>query len=362
MLLYKIVDSKKTSDRFSILDFLIPTMYFSLMERRFDRRQLGRYALAGTVAVLGLGEALESKPHSYFQELVSEHEEQEFITQAALQCANSCELESLPHSLAFDTSARPYKLVIPGLARAGLPNVKDGWDYKIIPMVAAGETAPPKPKRPEWTHEVLLNPVFKGPSDRPLVALTVDDGYFNREEILKSIIDQDVSATFLIVGSIMDQDPDFVRKANDSGRITWGNHTYTHADLSQKSTSFIQSELSRTEESLKRICGATTIPFMRPPGGARSNSSITAAANSGFRTFLWNVSGDAGTQWTPSNPKALIDYYMGLLDSQKNPWGSIILTHFRPATAVALPGIIKGIRERGMEPVSLDRLYEDGRT
>lgn len=247
-----------TFNKSQILDFLLPTVYFANMERKFDRRQLGRYALAGTVAALGIGEALESKPHSYLQELFSEHEEQEFITQAAIRCANSCEFENPPYSLAFDTSELPYKLVIPGLAKAGLPNVKDGWDYKIIPMIAAGETVSPKPERPEWPREVLLDPVFKGPSDRPLVALTIDDGYFNREEILESIVDEGVSATFLIVGSIMDQDPDFIRKANDSGRITWGNHTYTHADLSQNSASFIQSELSRTEESLKRICGATT--------------------------------------------------------------------------------------------------------
>lgn len=80
--------------------------------------------------------------------------------------------------------------------------------------------------------------------------------------------------------------------------------------------------------------------------------------------MLWNVSGDAGTQWTSYDPRALANYYFGLMDRMSNPWGSIILMHFRESTAIskvngvgsALALVIDGVRARGMEPVSADRL------
>lgn len=328
------------------------------MSERFSRRKLLAYA-----AGIGAGAIAGDRKHACrdFERLGQEDGYNRFINEQAYRCLLACGDEKNPHSLAFDTSSLPYKLYVPGLAVANYPNVTDGWDVRVLPMMASGEIPPLEPERPKWPKEVLQNPVFQGPSDRPLVALTIDDGYFNRNEILDTIIREDVSATFLIIGSVMDSDPAFIKRAQESGRITWGNHTYTHGDLTRKNAGEIESELSRTEATLKKIVGATTIPFMRPPGGARSSMSITAAANLGFRTFLWNVSGDAGTQWTPSDPQALVNYYMGLLDRQANPWGSIILTHFRPATSAALPIMIREIRRRGMEPVSLDRLYEGGR-
>lgn len=300
-----------------------------------------------------------------------------FVNRQALACANQCEGAQLSQSLAFDTSdPRKYKLFIPEIATASRPNVPDGWNVRTIPMVASGEVPiePPKLERPKWSRDILLNPVFQGPSDRPLVALTIDDGTYNREEVLQTIIRKDVTATFLITGSIMDKDPEFVKKAQASGRITWANHTYDHQSLANMTEAQIGDEYSRTEAALKRITGQTTIPFARPPGGfgtdkSKNDKIVSVGAQNGFRTFLWNVSADAGDQWPAKGQTALANYYMGLVDSYKNPWGSIILMHFLPTTALpsasgapsALEQVIDGARARGMEPVSLDRLYEGGR-
>ncbi len=333
----------------------------SMSDRRFiSRRGLGKVAIGAALAFGGIG-GQDTEPHGHLPD--DEDGYHNFINEQALLCLAQCGDAKIPYSLAFDTNSTPYQLVVPGIARDNRIGKYDGNHPIYLPGLASGELIPPitKAERPKWEQGVLLNPVFKGPSDRLLVALTIDDGYFNRNEILATIIAEDISATFLIVGLVMDSDVNFIKKAQDSGKITWGNHTYTHGGLTQKSAVGIQDELGRAEASLKKITGATTIPFMRPPGGAKTSSSIAAAANSGFRTFLWNVSGDAGTQWTSDNPQALADYYMGLLDRQGNPWGSIILLHFRPATSAALPLMIREIRRRGMEPVSLDKLYEDGR-
>lgn len=337
------------------------------MERRIDRRAFGRVGLGAAATVFGVAGGIDGNSTVESGIYNEEFRFQQFVNNEALRCGNECGDGELTQSLAFDISnPLKYKLVIPELATAGRPNVPDGWHSEVIPMLAAGEVPPPKPKRPEWPENELSFPIFKGPSDKPLVALTVDDGYQNRNEILQTILEKKVSATFLTIGSVIDGDPDFVRRANATGNVTWANHTYDHILLAGKDETFVQDQLKRTEDAFKRACGATTLPMWRPPGGGVESIPISAAKKMGFRSILWNVSGDAGLQWSASDPTALADYYLGLIDKQSNPWGSIILNHFRESTAVSKAGgvqsafaqIIDGIRARGMEPVSLDKLLE----
>lgn len=340
------------------------------MERLFSRRRFVEGAIGGVALVAGFGDSARSKSivtvaeRGYELELREEFPDQEHVRELAQVCSDLC--GSLRHS---------GSLVLAN----GVPAlIAEGEFMYLLPQLARGEvsTVPTEPQvvskadRPRWSREVLLAPVFKGPADRPLVALTVDDGYGAREEILGTIVAKEASATFFLIGQVMEQFPDFVRRARDSGRVEFGNHTYTHADLRAKSWEQIANgEIKRSEDLLWEIAGQTTLPYARPAGGNRNKSVDEAFADRSCRPILWNVSGDAGTQWTSNNPKALADYYLGLLDRQQNPWGSIILMHFRPSTGIstvsgvpsAFELLIDGVRARGMEPVSLGKLYEDGR-
>jgi len=51
-----------------------------------------------------------------------------------------------------------------------------------------------------------------------MVALTVDDGYFSRNEILDVLIEAGVHATFFIIGRVLVSDADFVRRAVSENR------------------------------------------------------------------------------------------------------------------------------------------------
>lgn len=237
--------------------------------------------------------------------------------------------------------------------------------YRIgIPGVVADKgELPPRPfanERPNWPKEVLRLPVYKGPSDRPLVALTIDDGFLVRHEILDVLVSKGAGATFFLIGDRViqkDQNFIFIKRALDLG-YEIGNHTYTHGDLDKKTQEQIKFELSKCEEVLKAISpGTSTLPYLRPPGGNKHTLSIETAADMGYRMFLWTISGDIGNYST----NELVNLYLRQIDSLANPWGSIILMHFIPRSLLALPAIIDGIRTRGMEPVSLTRLYEGGR-
>lgn len=220
----------------------------------------------------------------------------------------------------------------------------------------------PKPEillKPSWSKEVLLRPVRQGPSDRPLVGLTIDDGFLARNEVLDSLIAKGVKATFFIIGRVAVTDPDFIRKACDFG-FEFGNHTYSHSDLTRMTTVQMKADIQRCEDVLTGIDErAKPIPYLRPPGGARNSLTDQAGTSLGYRSIIWNVSGDAGANYTPEQLGRL--YLNDQFYKSGNPWGSIMLIHFNARTAAALGPIIDGIRGLGMEPVQLSKLYEGGR-
>lgn len=254
-----------------------------------------------------------------------------------------------------------YHLYAPQVATGSTRPQYDGKVILTVPGVANGEVHPqPATKlflRPEWSDEVLHDPAFSGPNDRPLVGLTIDDGYYNRKEIIDVLAAKKVFATLFPIGKIMEQDMEFVKRAIESGQEI-ANHSYSHEDMTRKTEAEINREWDLNEAIVgSAVKGATTVPFARPYGGNKSLFSIDVTAKRRYRTMLWNISGDAGNY----TPDQLINLYMGQIDRMKNPWGSIVLLHFRPATLQALPSIIDGIRYKGMEPVSLTKLFESNR-
>ncbi|PWB48169.1 MAG: hypothetical protein C3F10_01990 [Dehalococcoidia bacterium] len=230
-------------------------------------------------------------------------------------------------------------------------------------------TSPPGLTKPVWDPSVLNTFVSMGPQDRPMVALTIDDGAAALDETLKVIRDEGAGATFFLTGKYLDRRKDFLQQALETPGIEIANHTWNHSDLSSLGDDRIREELTRFETMLAdTVHGASSAPFMRPPGGAKSERVVQVAAGLGYRTILWTISGDAGTL----APGQLVEHYLRQIDrrtevvdgqvSYRGAWGSIILMHFRPGTCSVLPDIIREIRARGMQPVSLSKLYEDGRT
>ncbi len=230
-------------------------------------------------------------------------------------------------------------------------------------------TPPRRLSKPAWDSSVLNSAVGRGPSDRPMVALTIDDGAMSLDETLKVIREEGAGATFFLTGKYLDRRRDFLEQALDTPGVEIGNHTWNHSDLPGLNDARVSEEIGRFEELLAdTVRGATSAPYLRPPGGSKSDRVVAIAAALGYRTILWNISGDGGS--VP--PAQLADLYMRQLDKRQTivdgkpgyqeAWGSIILLHFRPGTCSVLPDLIRGIRARGMEPVALSTLYEGGRT
>ena len=211
-------------------------------------------------------------------------------------------------------------------------------------------TPTPAPsRRPAWDPQTLASILRAGPPDRPAVALTIDDGWTARDEVLAVLKELRVRATFFLAGRAVAGDPGFIARALDAG-MELANHTWDHYLLTDKSFEYVQNDILQLEQFVRDAApGATTIPYMRPSGGAVNETVVAAAASLGYRVVLWSGSSGDGLQST--TPEQMLANVL----AAARP-GAIILTHFGPRLQVALPAMVEGLRGLGLEPVTLSEL------
>ena len=204
--------------------------------------------------------------------------------------------------------------------------------------------------RPQWGPGQLGQVVYNVRTDAPLVALTLDDGWSERSRVLELVKAQRLQLTFFLTGGAVRGDRQFLADALNAG-MELGNHTMDHADLTLKSVAGIQQDLIDFETLVSTaVPGATTQPYLRPPGGAVNATVARAAAAIGYRAINWNSSsGDGSASTTP-------DQMVANALSRAAP-GAIILMHFGPRALIAIPPLVQQLRAKGLEPVSLSRLF-----
>ncbi len=231
--------------------------------------------------------------------------------------------------------------------------------YAVPAETAQPSTPTPSPSptprpgfepRPVWTSQLLSQVARSGPADRPLVGLTIDDGWTARDGVLAVLKERKVQPTFFLTGRAIANDRDFIARALDGG-CEIGNHTMDHAWLVDKSKAYIQKDLQDFEDLVRSIVpDATTVPYMRPSGGAINQTVIDASAELGYRPILWSASTADGSRST--TPDQMVRNAL-----TAGP-GAILIMHFSERAVAALPGIIDGLRAQGLEPVSLTALFQ----
>jgi peptidoglycan/xylan/chitin deacetylase (PgdA/CDA1 family) len=192
------------------------------------------------------------------------------------------------------------------------------------------------------------------PTDEKQVALTFDDGP-NPDatpEILDTLAEYGVHATFFILGRHAERWPELVHRAVKEEHQV-GNHGYFHRKLHFKLPHYVRRDVTLGKRAIERA-GAMTPHFFRAPHGFRSPWVSAIAGSLGERTIGWSLG-----VWDSDKPgvKAIVDR---TVEGVKP--GSIVLLHDgdgynsngdRMQTAAALPRIITGLRDRGYEFVTL---------
>jgi peptidoglycan/xylan/chitin deacetylase (PgdA/CDA1 family) len=140
--------------------------------------------------------------------------------------------------------------------------------------------------------------VFRIDTDDPVVALTFDAGsdlgYAN--DILDTLSELGVAASFGITGSFAEDHPDVVRRMANEGHVVM-NHSYDHPSFTGVSSSDVvlttadrQAELQLADSVIAPLIGHSTTPFWRPPFGDYDDSVLGDVGAIGYGTTVrWTI-------------------------------------------------------------------------
>jgi len=206
----------------------------------------------------------------------------------------------------------------------------------------------------------LLGPVvFRGTTEAPArVALTFDDGPDGdvTPRILDRLGEAGVAAAFFVIGRNVEQHPALVERIHREGHLV-GNHSYHHAWLgTMRRLRYWRDELARTDDLIEPLIGARPVLF-RPPMGFRNWHMTRAVREGRYVSTTWTLRALDGRPTTADRiarrlvPRATAGAIIALHDGHE-PGRHRDLG----PTIDALPRIIAGLRDRGLEPARLDEL------
>ena len=211
------------------------------------------------------------------------------------------------------------------------------------PVVSAAETdvAPVTAPTPE------PDPT-KAPREKA-VALTFDDGPSreNTGKILDVLKKYGAHATFFVLGDRARVDGDLLKQELEAG-CEIGSHSWNHPQLSKISWSDVKSQVSRTDNIVKKMTDGYQIKLLHPPYGAISDTMRKKLKKP---MILWNVD---TLDWKTRDAKKV---FKKVKKEVKD--GDIILMHdIHAETAEAIKQVVPWLVEQGYDILSVSELAE----
>lgn len=223
--------------------------------------------------------------------------------------------------------------------------------------LASATSATPTPT-PSTSATVAGGPagfVSSGPRTKQQVALTFHaSGDPDLATQLLALLDaRHVPMTAFVVGSWLDANPALASRMLASGHEL-ANHTYTHPAFSHLDAAAMANEVVQCRDALLRLGGAPGAYF-RPSGTSNGTDTpadevLEAARQAGYRVVL-------GYDVDPADytdPGAATVSARVLAAIQP---GSVVSLHFgHQGTLDALPAVLSGLAQRGLQPVTASAL------
>jgi peptidoglycan-N-acetylglucosamine deacetylase len=195
--------------------------------------------------------------------------------------------------------------------------------------------------------------------DRPVVALTFDDGPNEpyTSQIAAILAARGAVATFFQVGRCVQRHPGVTAGLAAAGHVV-GNHSFTHSFTRGWTTAVVRRELGDAQEALVGELGRRPLLY-RPPWLIRTAGVLDAVRAEG----LTAISGTFCHPLEPLQPAARRIARLAL--AQVRP-GGIVIFHDgyddrggdRSATVEAVEIVVDTLLERGYGFVTVDRLLD----
>lgn len=199
------------------------------------------------------------------------------------------------------------------------------------------------------------NEVYRVPTDRPLVALSFDDGpnpTFT-PQVLDILERHHAKATFFLIGERASQYPELVARIKADGHEV-GNHYYKNGSTLFHSDARFVLYLEQTE----RTIGPMQEPkLFRAPGGVAWPGQLRLAQAHGYKCVLGSA--------YPHDPMHPPVWYIRWLIEKNLVPGTIVILHdgiSDPTCGIqALPKILDEGHRRGLSFVSIGELLKASR-
>lgn len=196
-----------------------------------------------------------------------------------------------------------------------------------------------------------------GPREEKKVALSFDDGPDDvyTVQILDVLKEQDVQATFFIMGRRAEIFPEIVNRMTVEGHVL-ANHTWSHPDILKLTNDKILEELQKTDQIIKDL-NCYHPKFFRPPYGSIDREKLELVIKEGYAVISWDVD---SLDWKGLDAA---EVKTNILENVIP--GSIILQHSAggigedlSGTVEALPEIIEVLKKDGYQFVTIDQLLD----
>lgn len=186
------------------------------------------------------------------------------------------------------------------------------------------------------------------PVERPVVALTFDDGprRSTTGKLLEGLAQRGVHATFFLVGEMLEGNGDLVEQMAAEGHQI-GVHTYDHVWLTALSATDFEKQVGRTRQLLTEIAGEGSY-WLRPPYGGVDRGVEKRA---GSPIILWSVDPE---DWDDKNVERIVEH---IVSNARD--GDIILLHdIYPTSVEAALQVVDRLHAKGFLFATVEELAQ----
>lgn len=192
----------------------------------------------------------------------------------------------------------------------------------------------------------------KGPKSLGALALTFDDGPHPRltPRLLAFLDRNGIKATFFLLGEQVEKFPEVARAIVEAGHEI-GNHSFSHADLTDLDREALRLEIRRTQDAIEEATGRRARLF-RPPYGSVNASVYRVAAEEGLQVVIWSID---PRDWDKKKSRRSVAAKI----ERDSVGGSIVLLHdIHERTIDLVPEIVASIRDKGLGFITVGPLIQ----
>ena len=199
--------------------------------------------------------------------------------------------------------------------------------------------------------------VFCAPGRQKRLALSIDDGPSGpgSDALLDLLRELQVPATFFLIGSHLERDHRFPRRALQQGHDL-GNHLWCDERSAALAPAAFQQQLSDTERAIARAAAPAQVRWrwFRPGGGWFHQAMLGWLSDRSYRLVLGSI-----FPWDTLRPPL---WFVRLFVRLNAHPGGILVLHDTPAlsgrTLETLRQIVPELRQRGYSFVPLQELLD----